>query len=217
MLNLCFHGVGSPRRALEPGEGHYWIGRGLFHDVLDLAVSRPDVRLSFDDGNDSDAVEALPALRDRGLVAEFYVLAGRIDQPGSLASSQLRELAEDGMAIGSHGMHHRSWRHLSEAEAAQEFGRARRLLSDAVGRDVDTAACPLGAYDRWVLRRLRREGFVRVMTSDRAAARSGRWLQPRYSVRAEDTVASIRELLDRPPGPGGRLASRGRILAKSLR
>ena len=25
LLNLCFHGIGTPQRPLEPGEDAYWI------------------------------------------------------------------------------------------------------------------------------------------------------------------------------------------------
>ena len=50
------------------------------------------MRLSFDDGNSSDVEIALPALRERGLPRRFFVVAGRLDRPGSLSRDDVREL-----------------------------------------------------------------------------------------------------------------------------
>src|SRR5207249_4098380 len=34
-INICFHGVGTPRRELEPGEDVYWISEDAFRRILD--------------------------------------------------------------------------------------------------------------------------------------------------------------------------------------
>jgi peptidoglycan/xylan/chitin deacetylase (PgdA/CDA1 family) len=190
--NICFHGVGTPQRELEPGEHVYWVGTDQFLSILDEIATWPAVRISFDDGNASDARIALPALLQRGLTAEFFALAGRLDQPGSLSSDDVRELRREGMTIGSHGMHHRSWRHLDEPTRQAEFVTAREQLQEVAGAPVDTAACPLGQYDRGVLSSLRGLGYRHVFTSDRRPAVAGSWLQPRYSVRHQDTAAGVR-------------------------
>jgi hypothetical protein len=65
VLNVCFHGIGSPRRELEPGEDEYWISVSAFHQILDAIAGRKDIRLSFDDGNISDVEVGLPALLER--------------------------------------------------------------------------------------------------------------------------------------------------------
>ena len=76
--NICFHGIGTPKRELEPGEGRYWISVDAFLAMLDVLARRPGVRISFDDGNRSDFDVALDALRARGLSATFFVVAGRL-------------------------------------------------------------------------------------------------------------------------------------------
>lgn len=200
-LNLCFHGIGSPGRQLEPGEGAYWITEELFASVLDEVCGRPDVRLSFDDGNSSDLAIGLDGLRRRGLGADFFVLAGRLDHPGSLGSEDVARLRQEGMRIGSHGMDHRSWRGLDEPARQRELEDARLLIQEAAGARVDRVALPRGEYDRRTLAQLRRAGYVEVHTSDRRRARPGAWLQPRYSVRATDTVDSLRREVLAPPSP----------------
>lgn len=199
-LTLCFHGVGTPRRVLEPGEDLYWITEDTFLRVLDEVASWPvPVTLTFDDGNRSDLDLALPALLERGLHARFYVLSGRFDDPGALAPQDVRTLHDAGMTIGTHGMAHTSWRHLSPQRRQEEFVTARTRIEDAVGLPVTEAACPLGRYDRSVLAALRAAGYTRVYTSDRRPGRGGRWLQPRYSLRSVDDVAAVRSaVLDGP-------------------
>ena len=63
------------------------------------------------------------------------------------------------------------------------------MIAEAAGEPVTSAACPFGAYDRQVLAALRRHGYSQVFTSDRRRARLGDWLQPRYSIRRNDTVS----------------------------
>ena len=90
------------------------------------------------------------------------------------------------MAIGCHGMRHRSWRRLEEQALREELVDARRLLEQVVERPVTEAACPFGLYDRRVLHWLRRSGYGRIYTSDRGTAGSDDWMQARNSVRAGD-------------------------------
>jgi len=111
-INLTFHGVGELERDAEPGEERTWLELDSFTSVLDSVVDRPDVHISFDDGNASDVTHGLPALLSRGLRATFFVVAGRLDMPGFLGAGGVRTLADAGMTIGCHGMRHRPWRRL---------------------------------------------------------------------------------------------------------
>jgi peptidoglycan/xylan/chitin deacetylase (PgdA/CDA1 family) len=200
MINICFHGIGTPQRDLEPGEDLYWVDVASFHRVLDELLTWPAVRISFDDGNSSDLAVALPALLERGLSADFFMVAGRLSSRGSVDTDGVRELHRRGMVVGTHGMAHRSWRGMDPSTRDQELVVARERLADVTGARVDTAACPLGRYDRRVLAHLRRLGYRKVFTSDRRRARPQAWLQPRYSVRRHDTPALLRaEALARPP------------------
>lgn len=191
MIHICFHGIGRCDREREPGEARYWMAEDVFLGVLDELAAAPRVRLSFDDGNRSDADIALPALQERGLTATFFALAGRLDDPASLNGADLRDLREAGMSIGSHGWDHVPWRGLNDAQAHREFVAARERIETAAGMPVTEAALPLGRYDRAVLRRLRAAGYRAVYTSDRFPARAGGWLQARYSVTADDTVTTV--------------------------
>ena len=217
LLNICFHGIGTPGRELEPGEDAYWVPADSYLRILDEIATWPSARISFDDGNASDVEIGLPALVERGLTAQFFVLAGRLGSPGSLSPGDVGELAASGMTVGTHGMSHRSWRGLDQATQQAEFVEARQRIENASGRKVTEAACPMGRYDRQVLSKLRELGYQRVFTSDRRAASPGHWLQPRFSVRRDDTPDSLRETVLRKPGPGQRSRQNLAGLVKRLR
>jgi peptidoglycan/xylan/chitin deacetylase (PgdA/CDA1 family) len=217
LVNLCFHGIGRPARETEPGEDAYWIETDLYHRVLDLVAEDPRVRISFDDGNLSDVAIGLPGLVERGLRATFFVLAGRLGQPGSLAEDDVRDLVASGMRIGSHGMDHRPWRQLDRAALDRETVEARARLAAVAGRPIEEAALPLGRYDRRLLGRVRRLGYTRLHTSDRTWARADAWLQPRFSLRSGDTVESVRRDVLTPASRVHRARRAAVIAAKRLR
>ncbi|MEU0315216.1 polysaccharide deacetylase family protein [Nocardioides sp. NPDC006273] len=217
VTNICFHGIGEPGRALEPGEDRYWISRDAYEDILDAVVGRPEVRISFDDGNRSDVEIGLPGLLERDLSATFFVLAGRLELSGSLDRLDIRLLRVAGMRIGTHGMDHVSWRGLDPAGVRRELVQARELITMAAGEAVDEAALPLGRYDRTTLRHLRRLGYRHVHTSDRAHAVAGAWLQPRFSVTVDDDGDSVRSQILSGQGIARRVERQAAGLVKRLR
>jgi peptidoglycan/xylan/chitin deacetylase (PgdA/CDA1 family) len=192
-INLTFHGIGDPDRDMAPGEENVWVAPEAFRAILDSVAGRSDVRITFDDGNASDVQHALPALRERGLHATFFVVAGRIGTPGFLDDGAIRALAGAGMTIGCHGMRHRPWRDLDTRGLREEHIDARRLLEEIVERPVDEAACPFGSYDRRVLRSLLRARYRLVYTSDRGSSSLDDWIQARNTVAPGDDE----HLLDR--------------------
>jgi peptidoglycan/xylan/chitin deacetylase (PgdA/CDA1 family) len=217
VTNVCFHGIGDPDREMEPGEASYWVTPDSFLRVLDEFVDRPGIRISFDDGNASDVEIGLPALQERGLSATFFVLAGRLEHRGSLALDQVHELVAAGMRVGSHGMHHRSWRGMSAGDSRVELVEAREVLSEVAGQAVTEAALPLGSYDRRLLADLRRQGYQRIYTSDRVQTSESAWLQPRFSVTATDTVPSVHSTMLERPSLVHRAERRALRTVKSLR
>jgi peptidoglycan/xylan/chitin deacetylase (PgdA/CDA1 family) len=214
LVNITFHGVGPQDGVLASGEATVWVTRSRFETVLDQLVERDDVRITFDDGNASDLELALPALRERGLTATFFVVAGRLGTPGYLDAGGLRELVAAGMRVGNHGMRHRSWRRLGAGELHEELVVARRMIEEAAGRQVTEAACPFGAYDRRVLRALRRSGYRHVFTSDEGTARASDWLQSRTSL---DERRALHPILAPALSPTAALRRQAKLAVKRWR
>lgn len=197
VCNITVHGIGAPARELDPGEPLTWVSVAQFEQVLDAVVGRSDVRITFDDGNASDVEVALPRLVERGITAEFFLLAGELGKPGRVDDAGVRKLLDAGMAIGSHGWAHRDWRRIDDAQAHDELEGAHQRLGAVTGSTVSRVAIPFGSYDRHVLRRLRDAGVTRVYTSDGGWSRPEAWLQARTSLRHDMDAAWLSRVLDR--------------------
>ena len=217
VVNVCFHGIGTPSRELERGESPYWVTEKQFMSILDEIARWPTVQISFDDGNESDVTVGLPALIERGLTATFFPLAGRLGLIGSVDAAGIRELVAAGMTVGSHGMDHRPWRGMDAAMTGRELVQARSQIAAVADRTVDHAALPLGRYDRRLLRNLKRLGYQRIYNSDRRLARVGQWHQPRFSVHDDETVRSLRAAVASARSPYERVRLEATGLLKRLR
>ena len=194
---LNFHGIGESIRPFDPGEEHVWVSESRFLSILDRVCTIPDIEITFDDGNISDVLIALPALLERGLKASFFIPVGKIGHKGFVDEHQLCELHTQGMTIGSHGWAHQSWRGMSSSESKHELVDSRHLLESVLGVEVLLAACPFGAYDRLALKRIRAAGYSCAYTSDRGYSSQGDFLRARNTVISTDSVDEVFSKRDR--------------------
>jgi peptidoglycan/xylan/chitin deacetylase (PgdA/CDA1 family) len=186
-LIIGLHGIGSPPDGVTDDERFYWISRQAFISLLQAIVvnrngSNLPVEIAFDDGNESDALIALPELAKRKLKAIFFVVSGRIGLSHYLDRAALWDLISAGMEIGCHGMHHVDWRSLDPAMLHAQVDGARRRIEDICGKAVTKVAIPFGSYDRRVLKQSRAEHLECVYTSDGGLAQSDAWLKPRHTI-----------------------------------
>lgn len=119
---------------------------------------RDPVHVTFDDGFADVMRHAVPVLRRHGIPATIFALSARLGQTNDwmrargfpqrelVTAAQLRELAADGITIGSHTRTHPRLTELSSAAAAHEISGSKRDLEDALGQRVDYFAYPYGLY-----------------------------------------------------------------------
>ena len=207
-IGINFHGIGDPKRVLEPDEAPYWLSCEQFENVLDQIAATPDPAayvITFDDSNQSDHEIALPALVARGLTARFFVLTGRIDQPGSLNARHIRALLEAGMTVGSHGIAHVAWPTLEDSALMREICDSRARLEDICDQPVTEAGIPFGRYDARVLRALRAARYTAAWSSDGGRMRRNTFLRPRTSLRGDMSEAMMASILAGQMSPVRRL------------
>jgi peptidoglycan/xylan/chitin deacetylase (PgdA/CDA1 family) len=175
------------------------------------------VAITFDDGNESDALIALPELAKRELKATFFIVASRIGLPNYLDRKALADLVSAGMAIGTHGMHHCDWRKIDDAALHHEIVHGRHRIEDICGTAITKAAIPFGSYDRRVLKQLRSERLECVYTSDGGLAESSASLKPRQTINSVMSEARIRCLVAKYPSLIARLQRTAAMIYKRLR
>ncbi len=218
-LILNFHGIGSPDRPYEAGEEPYWISEEQFTSFLDFAQSASTpIKITFDDGNGSDFSIAVPELRQRGIKATFFVLAGKLDQAGYLSSCQAVEIDTDPLfLIGSHGMDHQPWPELSQDELLRETAHSQQILSQLCGRPITEVGLPFGRYDRRTLKRLIEQGYKTIYSSDGSPRFTSDNPIPRFSPRKTTSLSDLRTLVRNGDSVASRLKREAILRVKALR
>ncbi|MEV0970570.1 polysaccharide deacetylase family protein [Microtetraspora glauca] len=128
------------------------------------------IALTFDDGYVDFMEQALPILRRYDFTASLYIVSGLLsqfnkwDQPGPrkelMGADHLREAADAGMEIASHGLTHTSLTTLDDQGLADELSRSREILRDITGQPADGICYPYGAADVRVLDAVRAAGYT---------------------------------------------------------
>ena len=217
MINLTIHGIGTPVRQLEDGEETVWLNEDAIHSILDRLIHYKEYTITVDDANQSDADILLPALLSRGLKAIFFISAGFLGRKGYLTKEQVKIISRAGMEIGTHGMFHRDLRGLNHSHLNSEIYESKYILQEITGEQVKKISCPLGSYDRRVLRYLRNADFDKVYTSDRGLAKADWWIQPRNSFHNTDNMQTLSLIMTQPHSLRDSFISRTKRLIKRLR
>src|SRR4029077_110697 len=103
--------------------------------------------LTFDDGGVSASTVIAPLLEKYQWHGHFFMTTNWIGRPGFLSTDQLRELARQGHAIGTHSSSHPTvMSALSRSELLEEWSSSRARLEDILGARVEVASVPGGYY-----------------------------------------------------------------------
>jgi peptidoglycan/xylan/chitin deacetylase (PgdA/CDA1 family) len=147
--------------------GYHTIHQWQLFDALYKGGALPPkpIIISVDDGYVDDIRTILPDLERRHMVATFFVITGRMTEPGFLSADQIRELDRAGMDVGNHTAHHLDLRALTPTELRSETAGSRRTLEAVLGHPVYFFAYPFGAFNAAVVAAVRAAGFTLAYTT----------------------------------------------------
>jgi peptidoglycan/xylan/chitin deacetylase (PgdA/CDA1 family) len=182
MYHALYSGV-AEREAIDPADRPYAVSVDAFERQLDIladagiavidpsalpgAIEDGGVVLTFDDGHRSNYLHAMGVLSRRGLRAAFFVTTDFIaNRPGFCNWQDLREMAEYGMLIGSHGCTHRFLDDLTDTEFIGELRRSKGAIEANISQVVDQVSFPGGRFRTEQLELAGRLGY-RVFHSSR--------------------------------------------------
>jgi peptidoglycan/xylan/chitin deacetylase (PgdA/CDA1 family) len=209
---LLYHAVGNG--PLSPGDGRYQVSLADFERHLEVvaqtgrrlasladlwagrAERAPAAVITVDDGRESDYRLMFPRLRERGWPADFFVNPATVGQPGYVTWAQVREMAEAGMGVQSHGYDHVTLWGLDRPALRRQLGDSRRALEDATGRKVDFLAAPFGHLTGTVVDVALEEGYRAVCTSWSWPARPHRRTMGRIAVHAHTSPTDLARVLE---------------------
>jgi len=189
----------------------------------------PRIVITFDDCPAELADVAIPELERRGLRATFFVVAGKVggyndwDVKHGLPRvplmnwRHLRELANLGHEIGSHGFTHRNLRSCLYSQAGAELSDAKATLQDRLGIPITTVAYPFGEAPDAYATLCREAGYVggcSIFSMSRSVL-GDRFMIRRILVSERDVAWRMRIKLSRAYLRARALLVDGRVLRAS--
>jgi peptidoglycan/xylan/chitin deacetylase (PgdA/CDA1 family) len=167
-IALTFHRINQDpvlyKRTFDPATVRYAIRRDVFEHTVNMIppkrcctvseyVEKREgnwLILTFDDGSISDFEIAFTSLKVKGIKGAFFITTENIGLSGYITNSHLREMAEAGMEIGSHGLTHQYLITMTRNEASREIRESKDRLEQAAGTKVFSFAPVGGHYRKWM-------------------------------------------------------------------
>lgn len=155
---------------------HYGWTTITYRELHNPAELPPrSVVITFDDGY-ADNYAAFIALAERGMTASWYIVSNDIGRAASWAvnpdpslpilnSTQLQEMSNAGMAIGSHTCSHSRLNTVDKSKLKHEIEDSKKALEDLLGQEVASFAYPYGLFDDNTVEAVRAAGYKTAFTT----------------------------------------------------
>lgn len=167
---LAYHSVGE-HPIKEIGAGLYSVPLEKFREQMAYIVGSRElgagrIRITFDDGDMTNYLNAYPILKELGLKGCFFIIGERVGTDGYMSWKQIKELQNAGMIIGSHGMTHRILLGLRDGEIEYELVESKKLLEENLKTRIDYLSIPRGFYNKKIIDKATDAGYKTIFTSD---------------------------------------------------
>ncbi len=144
-------------------EGYTSITASQLVQAITQGGKLPDkpVLITFDDGFVDVYQYAYPVLKERELVATWYLVATYLNGQNCVTTEQAQELIAAGWEIGSHSMTHADLQYTEDTN--YEMAQSRGLLMKELDVPVNTFAYPFGSVNEYVFEKTYKYGFTAGM------------------------------------------------------
>lgn len=142
--------------------GYTFMTAGDLAYVLEEKKSLPKkpILLTFDDGYRDFYTDAYPILKKYNAYATEYVIAGFLDQPNHLLSSQLVEISKSGLVeIGAHTVTHMWLKDQLFFDVNYQVSESKKILEKKIHKQVISFAYPFGAFDQQAINAVFKAGY----------------------------------------------------------
>ncbi len=140
-----------------------------YRDGRDTSLPDKPLIVTFDDGYTCFDRNAWPVLKERGMGATVFLVAGQIGgtnawdreeiQETLLDASRIRTLQGEGVHFGSHSYNHQALARIPPERALDELTRSRTALAGILGKAPDIIAYPYSNQNKTVRNLARQAGY----------------------------------------------------------
>jgi len=161
-----------------------------FLDVEKNNVPPKAIILTFDDGYIDFYQNAYPELKRRGMTAVSYIVTS-FNGGRYLDDSQIKEIADYGIEIGSHTISHLNLAMTSSVRAQKEINDSRPILERVIGKPIISFCYPTGKYSDSVVSTVKNAGYKYAATTKGGLADfTDPFRLYRYRMNSETNIAS---------------------------
>ncbi len=204
---LMYHYIDEPPSADRSHRGLY-VPRAEFRSQLkemknlSLTAVDPDqydmhlknghkkertVWITFDDGKRDNYTNAFPALKEAGMIATFFVTVDPClqEKKGYICRSELKEMLDEGMSIGSHTLSHPRLARIEASQLRAELFDSKKKLEDFLGVEVPSFCYPYGNFNDKVVELVKEAGYKLALSTirDNRNHEADRWRLKRAMVQ----------------------------------
>lgn len=170
------------------------------------------VVVTFDDGYEGTARNALPVMQEHGMRGVLFAIAGRIggrndwDRKSGgpelplMGEAEIRRLLAAGWELGAHTVSHPRLTTLAPREAQMEIWSSKETLEEKFKTPVDSLSYPYGAHSPDLCEMVRKAGYKAGVTifSSAPSVTADLWRMRRVFPHAGDSSLTFRLKLSHP-------------------
>jgi peptidoglycan/xylan/chitin deacetylase (PgdA/CDA1 family) len=142
----------SGYHSILPDDLFWWYTRGK-----PLPVKL--VMITFDDNTASQFFTARPILDKYGFKAVFFVMTVSLNRKNFMTTTQLKDLQQQGHAIGCHSWDHKNMREYTDSDWKIQLDQPLKTLETITGDSVRYFAFPYGVWTKDGLNELHKRGI----------------------------------------------------------
>lgn len=118
------------------------------------------VMLTFDDTDLEQFTVAAPEMKKHGYKGVFFIMTVSIGRPHYMNKEQIKQLSDEGHAIGSHTWDHHNVKKYSEADWTIQVEKPTKQLEAITGKKINFFAYPFGLWNPEAIPELKKRGMV---------------------------------------------------------
>jgi peptidoglycan/xylan/chitin deacetylase (PgdA/CDA1 family) len=141
--------------------GYHTILPDQLHDWLSYGKPLPSkpVMISFDDTRLDQYTVALPELNKYKFKGVFFIMTVSLGRPGYMSREQVKQLADEGHAIGSHTWNHKNVKTYTEEDWPIQMEKPVKQLESVIGKPIHYFAYPFGLWNKEAISKIKQHGF----------------------------------------------------------
>jgi len=143
------------------------------------ALPEKPVLISFDDGCDEQFDITHSILTPLQFKASFFIMTVSVDRPNYMKAEQIRQLANEGHAIGLHTWDHHNVKQYKADDWVKQIEKPKAQLEKIIGKPVVFFAYPFGLWNAPAIPELKSRGLMAAFQLSTARDQEN----PLYTIR----------------------------------